>query len=117
MNKVKFKNQVKSRRQNRVRAKISGTAEIPRLSVFRSLDHISAQLIDDAKGVTIVAVQDGEVKAGKTKTDKALEVGKLLGKKALEKKVSQAVFDKGAYKYHGRIKALADGAREAGLKI
>ncbi|MFA6422260.1 MAG: 50S ribosomal protein L18 [Candidatus Buchananbacteria bacterium] len=117
MNKEVLKNQVKQRRHNKVRAKISGTSDIPRISVFRSAAHISVQLIDDSKGVTLAAVTDQEVKEGKTKTEKAFEIGKLLAKKALDKKIAKAVFDKSSYKYHGRVKALADGAREAGLKI
>lgn len=104
----------KVKRVNRVRAKISGTAERPRLAVFRSLRHISAQLIDDIKGVTIVSASDIELKEN---TDKALAVGKLLAKKAAEKKISQAVFDRRANQYHGQVKALADGAREEGLQL
>lgn len=117
MKQDKVKNQVNLRRKKRVRAKISGTANRPRLSVFKSLKHIYAQLIDDEAGKTLVSVSDKEVKGGKTKTEKAEALGKLIGEKALAKKISQAVFDKGAFKYHGRVKAVAEGARNAGLKI
>lgn len=119
MNKVKVKKQRVERRHQRVRAKISGTAERPRLSVYRSLDHIYAQLIDDTTGKTLVSAKDLEVDAKKfkTKTEKATEVGKLLADKAKEKKISQAVFDRGSFRYHGRVKALAEGARENGLNI
>ncbi|MEK7653223.1 MAG: 50S ribosomal protein L18 [Patescibacteria group bacterium] len=117
MKKAKLKNQIQLRRKKRVRAKISGTKSRPRLSVFRSLKHIYAQLIDDEAGKTIVSASDGEVKTGKTKTEKAAGLGKIIAEKALAKGVKQAVFDKGEAKYHGRIKAVADGARNAGLKI
>ena len=117
MKKAKLKNQIQSRRKKRVRAKISGTKSRPRLSVFRSLKHIYVQLIDDEVGKTIVSASDKEVKTGKTKTEKAEALGKIIAEKALAKGVKQAVFDKGEAKYHGRIKAVADGARNAGLKI
>jgi large subunit ribosomal protein L18 len=116
--KLKIKQLKKISRQRRIRAKISGDAQKPRLSVFRSLKHISAQLIDDQAGKTIVVAGDLEVKSKKgAKIDKAKEVGMLIAKKALDKKVSQAVFDRSGSKYHGRIKAVADGAREGGLKF
>jgi len=117
MDKNKVKEQRKTRRHKRVRAKISGTAVCPRLSVYRSLEHVYAQLIDDTQGKTLVSAQDTEVKEGKTKTEKAAVVGKLLAQKAKEKKIVRAVFDKGPFKFHGRVKAVAEGAREAGLKI
>ena len=117
MNKIKSKIQRVERRAKRVRAKVSGTASRPRLSVYRSLSHIYAQLINDEKGVTIISVSDGEAKAGKTKVEKAYEAGKLLAAKAKEAKISEAVFDRGIFKYHGRVKAIADGAREGGIKI
>jgi large subunit ribosomal protein L18 len=97
--------------------------EKPRLCVFRSAKHIQAQLIDDAAGKTLVSAGDQEMKAHKAKegmgkkTSSAFEVGKLLAKKALEKKIEKVVFDRGGYKYQGRVRALADGAREAGLKF
>lgn len=100
----------------RNRARISGTAMRPRLAVRRSLKHIYAQLIDDLTGKTLVAASDAEIKM---KTAKPLaiatEVGKALAKKAIEKKINAAVFDRRDKKYHGRVKALADGAREGGL--
>ena len=114
------KQQKRYRRHKRIRAKISGTAEVPRLCVFRSNKHIYAQLVDDEKGKTLVAVSDLEIETKKkkiTKKEKALEVGKLIAKKAMEKKIKKVVFDRGGYKYHGRVKALAEGAREGGLKF
>ena len=115
----------RKRRHKRIRAKIYGTAERPRLSVFRSQKHIYAQLIDDDKGKIILAASDSALKGSKkAKTDKAKEVGKLIAKEALDlpagrqgKKVEKVVFDRGGYKYHGRVKALAEGAREGGLKF
>lgn len=113
----KIKNQLRLRRQQRTRAKISGTADRPRLSVFRSLSHISAQLIDDVSGQTLVSATDKEIKGGQNKTEIASLVGQALAEKAQAKKIATAVFDKGSYKYHGRVQALADGARTGGLKI
>ncbi|MDD2753611.1 MAG: 50S ribosomal protein L18 [Candidatus Portnoybacteria bacterium] len=105
-------------RAKRVRAKIFGSAERPRLCVFRSNQHVYAQLINDVKSATLAGASDLELKAGKkTKTESAKMVGQQLAKKALDLKIGQAVFDKGRYKYHGIIKALADGAREGGLKF
>lgn len=117
MNKIKQKNQKLERRHKRVRVKISGTETRPRLSVYRSSSHLYAQLIDDERGVTLISAKDSEVKSGKNKTEKAFEVGKLLGDKAKEKGIFEVVFDRGIFRYHGRIKSLAEGAREAGLKI
>lgn len=117
MNKNQSLNQTRLRRRQRVRAKISGTAARPRLSVFRSVAHISAQLIDDGKRVTLASAHDREVKAKGTKTEVAVAVGTLLGEKAIKAGVKTAVFDKGPYKFHGRVKALADAARQAGLVI
>lgn len=114
------KNQKKYRRHKRVRAKISGTKERPRLCVFRSNKHIYAQLIDDEKGHIILSANDLKFKksrAKKTKTEVAKEIGKLIARKALENKIERVVFDRGGYKYHGRVKALAEGAREEGLKF
>lgn len=114
----KIKQQQKANRQRRVKAKIFGTKEKPRLSVFRSLKHINAQIIDDTAGQTLVSVSDAEVKAKKAnKTETAQEVGKLIGKKALAAGIKKVVFDRASYKYHGRVKALAEGAREAGLEF
>lgn len=140
-------------RHRRVRAKIFGTAKIPRLCAFRSHKHVYAQLIDDEKGETLVAASDLELKpktknprtiafdelggrqkpktkakskelkeerkeiSGTGKIGIAFEVGKLIAKKALAKKIKKVVFDRGGYKYHGRVKALAEGAREGGLKF
>ena len=107
-------------RHTRVRRKVVGTAERPRLAVFRSLGHIYAQIIDDARGETLVAGSslDDEIKTGrngKSKTDVAKLVGTVVGKRASEVGITAVVFDRGGYKYHGRVKALADGAREGGL--
>ncbi|MEW5956762.1 MAG: 50S ribosomal protein L18 [Chloroflexota bacterium] len=111
----------RKRRHNRVRKSLSGTPERPRLNVFRSLNHIYAQVIDDAHGVTLAAASslDLSVKEAqdKGKINQALGVGKLVAARALEAGIGQVVFDRGGCKYHGRIKALADGAREAGLKF
>jgi len=110
--------QKKLRRQKRVRAKISGTDQKPRLCVFRSNKHIYVQLIDDAKKKTILSASDQKLKKGKmTKVALAKEIGKLIAQKALEKKIEKIVFDRGPYKYHGRVKAVAEGAREGGLKF
>jgi len=127
------KQEKRQRRHLRIRAKIKGTAEVPRLCVFRSNRHIYAQLIDDEKGKTMLAVSDLNLKKelsskkeekgrkggemGLTKTALAHEVGLLLSKKAKEKNISKVCFDRGGYKYHGRVKALAEGAREGGLKF
>ncbi|MFA6215017.1 MAG: 50S ribosomal protein L18 [Patescibacteria group bacterium] len=109
---------LKARRKKRVRAKIFGTAKKPRISVFRSARHLFIQLIDDQKGVTVVSAKDTEIKAGKDKkTDLAFKTGELLGAKAQKLGITEAVFDKSSYQYHGRVKAVADGARKAGLKF
>lgn len=133
----KIKKEKKTRRHLRIRARVSGTKEKPRLFVFRSLKHISAQLIDDLHDRTLASVSDiilGSKKVGKAgkktavlppkdlgertlKVAIAYEVGKLIAAKAKELGVLEAVFDRGGYKYHGRIKAVADGAREGGLKF
>ncbi|MGL6022276.1 MAG: 50S ribosomal protein L18 [Chitinophagaceae bacterium] len=106
----------------RIRKKISGITEKPRLSIFRSNTAIYAQLIDDTKGVTLVSVasNDKELKSNKevlTKSEKATLVGKTLATKAIHKGIATCVFDRSGYLYHGRVKALADGAREGGLKF
>jgi len=105
-------------RHKRVRAKIKGVLETPRLCVFRSNKHIYAQLVDDSKGKIMFLASDLELKkkSGK-KSELAVQVGELLAKKAAEKKIEKVVFDRGGYQYHGRIKALADGARKGGLKF
>jgi len=110
------------RRHVRVRAKVKGTTSRPRLCVFRSLNHIYAQIVDDSQGHTLASAStlDPEIKAeldGKAKKSQAELVGLLAAKRALAKGINQVVFDRGGYKYHGRVKALADAARQAGLKF
>ncbi len=107
------------KRHRRVRGKISGTPECPRLNVFRSSKHIYAQLIDDVKGVTLVSACSLEKAFEGNGGNKAAarEIGKLIAKKALDKGISDVVFDRGGYIYHGRILELAEGAREGGLKF
>ncbi len=112
----------RKRRHRRVRAKIAGTADRPRLNVFRSLGNIYAQVIDDVAGHTLVSAStiDRELRGklnGKSKTEAAKMVGELVARRAQAAGIKQVVFDRGGYKYHGRVKALADGAREAGLKF
>ena len=121
INKVN-KNDVRTKRHQRIRNKISGTSQRPRLSVYRSTSEIYAQLIDDEKGVTLFSAStlDKEVKpllAGKTKTEQAQVVGETLAKRAIDGNVKQVVFDRGGYLYIGRVKALADSARSAGLEF
>lgn len=116
------KNQDRLKRHKRVRAKVKGTAEAPRLSVYRSLNHIYAQIIDDVKGNTLVTAStlDKEIKGsldGKDKKAQAFAVGELVAKKALEKNITTIVFDRGGYLYTGRVAALADGARKGGLQF
>ena len=117
-NKEKIKRQHKIRRKRRVRAKIFGTAQRPRLNVFRSLKHIYVQLIDDQKEVTLVSAKDIEVKEDKgKKSDVAFKVGELIATRAQKLGIREVVFDKSSYKYHGRVKAMAEGARKGGLKF
>jgi len=113
---IKVKNNLKKRRVIRTRSKVFGTAEKPRLAVFRSLKHISVQAINDQMGQTVAEAYDREVKAP-TFQAKALAVGQLVAKKLLDKKITLVVFDKRHYKYHGLVKQVADGAREGGLKF
>lgn len=103
-------------RKKRIRARIQGTSTRPRLTVYRSLTQIRAQVVDDSTGKTLVAASTKEAKAKMT-VEGAKKVGELLAKKAKDAGVSAVVFDRNAYKYHGRVKALADGAREAGLQF
>lgn len=115
------KNKARLKRHLRVRKKIKGTAERPRLNIFRSSKHMYAQVIDDIKGVTIVSAstQDkelGEIANGGN-VEAAQKVGAMIAQRAKEKGISQVVFDRGGYLYHGRIQALADAAREAGLEF
>ena len=116
------KNQLRKKRHLRVRNKVKGTSESPRLCVFRSLNHIYAQVIDDTVGNTLVTAStlDKEIKAdleGKTKNEQAKMVGQLVAKKALAKGITTVVFDRGGYLYTGRVESLADGARDVGLKL
>lgn len=112
-------NKARQKRHKRVRAKVSGTAQCPRLNVFRSLQNIYAQLIDDEKGITLVAAssveKDFEDYGGNKSA--AHKVGELLAKRAAEKDITDVVFDRGGYIYHGRVQELAEGAREGGLKF
>jgi large subunit ribosomal protein L18 len=112
------KNKTRQKRHQRVRNKISGTAECPRLNIFRSNKNIYAQVIDDVAGVTLACASalDKEVSGG-TKTEQAQAVGKLIADRAKAKGIEAVVFDRGGYLYHGRVAALADAARENGLKF
>ncbi|HOR89077.1 MAG TPA: 50S ribosomal protein L18 [Clostridia bacterium] len=116
------KNAARKKKHNRLRNHFSGTAEIPRLNVYKSLNNIYAQIIDDTKGSTIVSASTldqslkGKLKSGGN-VEAAKEVGTLVAKKALEKGIKNVVFDRGGYVYHGKIKALADAARAAGLEF
>ena len=112
-------NKARLRRHTRVRGKVSGTADRPRLNVYRSLNHIYAQIIDDVKGVTLVAASSVEKDFGMTGGNKeaAKKVGEMIAKRAAEKGITDVVFDRGGYIYHGRVKELAEGAREGGLKF
>jgi large subunit ribosomal protein L18 len=115
------KNATRRHVHERIRKKIMGTAERPRLNVYRSLNHIYVQLIDDLKGATLVAASSSEGKKGERRTGgnlaSAKSVGKVIAERAQAKGIDKVVFDRGGYLYHGRIKALADAAREAGLKF
>jgi large subunit ribosomal protein L18 len=113
---TKIKKIQRDRRRKRIRAKIFGESKKPRLSVFRSNKYISAQLIDDSKGVTLAAASSKNIK-GKSVLDKARAVGASIAEQAKAKKISSAVFDRGGYLYAGSVMAVADGAREAGLKF
>ncbi len=121
-----MKTSIKIRKQKRIRAKVQGTSQRPRLSVYRSNKYIYAQLIDDENGKTIVGVSQKHlslkelkkpVRQTQGKSDAAKELGKLIAKKAIEKKIKEVVFDKGSYAYHGRVKTFAQGAREGGLEF
>ena len=113
------KNKNRLRRHKRVRGKISGTSATPRLCVYRSLKNISAQIIDDNAGRTLVSAASNEkgFTANGGNKEGAKQLGLLIGKRALEKGIENVVFDRGGYLYHGRVQELADGAREAGLKF
>ena len=112
------RNNARARKHARVRAKVSGTAEKPRLCVFRSNKHIEAQIIDDVKGVTLVSCSSVQLKLGTgSNCEAAAKVGAELAKRALAKGIEIVVFDRGGYLYHGRVAALAEAAREGGLKF
>lgn len=115
-NTIQVKSEKFERRRSRVRAKIYGTTEKPRLSVFKSHKYIYAQIIDDAKGHTVASFDSRQAK-GKTPADKAKEVGVGIAKKAITKKIKKVVFDRGGYQYAGKIRAVAEGAREGGLEF
>ena len=117
MDKNKEKNQKQARRHARVRAKINGTASRPRLSIFRSNRGMFLQLIDDVAGKTIASASSIEVKAKGKKVEISKELGKMIAEKATAKKITAVVFDRGAYKYHGRVQAVAEGARAGGLEF
>lgn len=112
-------NKSRLKRHKRVRAKISGTAECPRLNVFRSTNNIYAQLIDDVNEVTLASAStlDKEISGNGGNKEAARKVGKLIAARALEKQINEVVFDRGGYIFHGRVKELAEGAREGGLKF
>lgn len=121
MNRETIKQEARARRINRTRAKVVGSTERPRLAVRRSLAHMYAQVIDDSTGKTIAAATDADLAAkelkGKTKTEIAFLVGKTLAERAKAKGVEKVVFDRRDKKYHGRVKAVADGARDGGLQF
>lgn len=123
MNASQKKQELRARRHIRVRAKVSGTADCPRLSIFRSTKHIYAQIIDDVSGKTLVAARDSEIKKPEApeglvaKTAMAYAIGVLLADKAKKAGLTAVVFDRGGYAYHGRVKAVADGARAGGLEF
>ena len=112
-------NKARAKRHARVRAKISGTPERPRLNVYRSTKHIYAQLIDDVNGVTLASASsmDKDFEGTGGNTEAARKVGTMIAERALAKNITEVVFDRGSYLYHGRVKELADGAREGGLKL
>ena len=122
MTSKKSRNAARLRRHVRVRQNVSGTSQRPRLNVFRSLSEIYAQVIDDESGNTIVSASTIDMNLrsdmeGKNKTEQARLVGEVLAKRANEKGISEVVFDRGGYRYMGRVKALAEGARESGLRF
>jgi len=121
---VKTREDRRQRRHRRVRGKISGTAERPRLVVYRSLNHVEGQVVDDVRGVTLLGLSTlaPEIRAqkggeGGTKTDLSRAAGKALAERAREQGITKVVFDRGGYLYHGRVKAFAEGAREGGLEF
>jgi len=119
---LRDKKELKERRRNRIRKKVFGTSERPRLSVFRSLNHIYAQVIDDTQGKTIVSASTLEkefrdIRLNKSNIEFAKKVGALIAERAISLGITKVVFDRGGYRYHGSIKALADAAREKGLQF
>lgn len=117
MIKKESRNSMRIKRHNRVRKNLSGTKELPRLNVFRSNTNMYAQIIDDGSGKTLVSTSSLELKLDKNNIETAKKVGESIAKKAIEAKITEVVFDRSGYLYHGRIKALAESAREAGLKF
>ena len=119
MNRARERQQRKTRIHTRVRHKVTGTAERPRVAIFKSLKHIYVQAIDDGRGVTLAAAStlDNEVEAKGSNIATAKAVGALLGRRMKDQGIETAVFDRGGYRYHGRVKALADAVREQGLKF
>lgn len=119
MPRIKTKEDAREQRRKRIRTRLQGTSERPRLSVFRSLNHIYVQAIDDATGTTLISASTMEIGADKKKGNKdaAKQVGELVARKCKERGIQAVVFDRSGYLYHGRIKALADAARAAGLKF
>jgi len=109
--------ELRAKRRRRVRAKVLGTSIRPRLAVFKSLTDITAQVINDAEATTLVCASLKDIKGGKNTIAGAKEVGKLIAKRCSEKSITIVVFDRGGYQYHGKVKALAEGAREGGLQI
>ena len=122
MNNRKTLNEKRSRRKIRTRARIAGTASRPRLSIFRSNKYVSAQLIDDEAGKTLLsastrALAKEKKEKGENKVKQSEKIGETLAKKAVEKGIKEIIFDRGSYKYHGRVKSVAEAARKAGLKL
>ncbi|MDO9578098.1 MAG: 50S ribosomal protein L18 [Candidatus Cloacimonadales bacterium] len=115
------RNEARQRRRKAIQKKIFGTAERPRLAVFRSLNNISAQIINDEKGETLITystiAKGADIDRSKKKTDQSFEIGQKIGELALKMGITKVSFDRGGYLYHGRVKALADGARKAGLEF
>ncbi|SRR6266540_3928732 len=120
IHKIKTREHQRYRRHLRVRKKVSGTAERPRLVVFRSSKHIYAQVVDDTRGITLVGAADtseGLELDGKGKTARSFALGRLIAGRAKAKGITKVIFDRGGYQYHGRVKAVADGARKGGLEF
>lgn len=117
MIKKESRNSMRIKRHNRIRKNLSGTKELPRLNVFRSNTNMYAQIIDDGSGRTLVSTSSLELKLDKNNIETAKKVGESIAKKAKDAKITEVVFDRSGYLYHGRIKALAESAREAGLKF